>query len=278
MVTSITTLALSLMLSGSAIWLGPKPPQEVKRIVSLAPSMTEVLFALELGEHVVGVTRYATWPEAVKKVPKVGGFIDPDLESIVALKPDLVLAIPTSGGADRIRQMAGLGLSVLVLPAKTLDELWSAITFLGELLHKDLQAKNLTTSMKKDLAALRSQASRRPPKRALVALGHKPLVVAGPGSFVDSLLGAISLVNVIERGGTFPHIDLEALVRFKPDLILDMTLKSEAASHAFWKSVPILNIQDGKNVIVLHNDALLRPGPRLINGLKELLAILWRDS
>ena len=119
MLTPIATLALSLTLSGSAIWLGPKPPQEVKRIVSLAPSMTEVLFALELGEHVVGVTRYATWPEAVKKVPKVGGFIDPDLESIVALKPDLVLAIPTSGGADRIRQMAGLGLSVLVLPAKT---------------------------------------------------------------------------------------------------------------------------------------------------------------
>ena len=221
MILSAAVLCLSLEVMASPIWLGPKPPAEVKRIVSLAPSMTELVFALNKGKTVVGVTRYATWPEAVKDIPKVGGFIDPDIESIVRLKPDLVISIPTSGGADRMRQIGEMGVPVLVLPAQTLEELWATIDFLGHLLQRGAQAKILRQTLQEELALLEKAAAQRPLKRTLVALGHRPLVVAGPGSFVDSVLGALGMRNVVLRGGNFPQIDLEALVDFRPELIFD---------------------------------------------------------
>ncbi len=277
MISSVAAFFISVQFMAAPIWLGPKPPNEVKRIVSLAPSMTELVFSLHEGDRVVGVTRYATWPEAVKTLPKVGGFIDPDIESIVRLKPDLVLSIPTSGGADRMRQIGKMGVSVLVLPAQTLEELWAAIDFLGELLGRGVEAKAMRQTMQKELDLLEKASSRRPAKRTIVALGHRPLVVAGPGSFVDSFLGALGMRNVVMRGGNFPQIDLEALVDFRPELIFDMTLKSEEEVQSFWQAIPMMGQDTKNNIVVLQDDALLRPGPRLVQGLKSLHLQLWGE-
>ena len=275
MLQSTTFTLLMGLLSISPTWLGPAPPSEIKRIVSLAPSMTELIFALGAGHKIVGVTRYATWPDEVKNIPKIGGFIDPDLESIARLEPDLIVAVPTSGGSDRVRQISELGMSVLVLSAKTLEDLWGAIDSLGQILNQPVHAKELTNSLQKDLTHLKEKAAKHKSKRVVVALGHKPLVVAGPGSFVDSLLLASASENVIKRGGPFPHIDLEALVRAKPDLIIDISLKSDTVIKAFWQSIPLLKLNNSRQLIILTNDALLRPGPRLIQGLDELYRAIW---
>ena len=151
---TVLTLVMT-MLAVSPTWLGPERPAKINRIVSLAPSMTELIFALGAGSKVVGVTRYATWPQEVAKIPKIGGFIDPDLESIACLKPDLVVAVPTSGGSERVRQISLLGLSVLVLPAKSLEDLWFAIDYLGNILSSSDAAENLSRSLKKDLMYLK---------------------------------------------------------------------------------------------------------------------------
>jgi len=263
------TLLLTLFLAVSSPnpeWIG-KAPASANRIVSLAPNLTELVFELGEGSRIVGVTRFDNYPPAVLKLPKVGGFINPNLEAIVAAKPDVVLATPNSGGKTQAETLARLGIPVLSIPAQQWTHLSPAIKTLATLLKCPQRGQALVADLKAQETTLAKRFSHLPVKRAMIAIGLKPLVSAGPKSFIDRFLPLIGLRNVVTKGGPYPILNTEAVISLKPELVLDLSMATDRVSETYWKNFPQ---KDGFRIQQSRNDALLRLGPRLFKALQEL--------
>jgi iron complex transport system substrate-binding protein len=270
-------LAPLLLCVSGPVWLGPKPG-EVRRIVSLAPSTTEILCAIDACELVVGVTRYDERPPAVAALPRVGGFNDPDPEAVVALRPDLVVAVPTAGGRARVDTLARLAVPVLVMPGESLEDLWVAIDALGKATNRVREAHDLDLRLHRELATIGDRQRNARTLKVLVLVGRRPLVAVGHGAFLDSLLGLVHAENVIQRGGTFPIIDLEALAGLGPDVIVDAAFGEAPEFAEFWARARGAGALAHARVVELTDDALLRPGPRLPAGLEILARALRPES
>ncbi len=264
-------LATFALASPAPEWLGAEVTR-ARRVVSLAPSATEILFALGAGDRVVGVTRYDDYPEAVTELPRVGGFIDPDPEAVIALAPDLVVAVRTSGGRARIDTLARLGVPVLVVPAESIDDLWVAIEAIGGAVGRADQATALAGRLRAALERIRRAHRDRPRLRVLLVVGHRPLVVAGRGTYLDGLLDYVAADNVVSAGGAYPRLDLEATVALDPDAIVDVAMLR--SDPGFWDRFGAVRaVRDGR-VVPVDGDPLLRPGPRLPDGLAALARAL----
>lgn len=267
----VSVWAIIWSMGFSPLWLGTKPP-EVHRIVSLAPSATEIICALGACRNIVGITRYDTYPPEIATLPKVGGFVDPDIEAIVALKPDLVVAIPTSGGRSRIDALSRLGLTILILPAEHLDDLWICLTVLGDVLKKNQAAEQLATKLRLEMAALKQNQGTA--VRALLVVGRRPLIAAGAGTYLDSLLSLLNASNVITRGGAYPELDAEAVAALDPDVIVDVSMGDGEQFEAYWSKFPLIRAVAQHRIRALNTDTVLRPGPRIIEGMNKLAQAL----
>ncbi len=255
---------------GATELINPAPtPVSQQRIVSLAPAATEIVFALGSGNEIVGVTRYDTYPPQVLGLPRVGGLVDPDEEAVAALHPTLVIALPATRG--RAGRLARLGPSVLVAPAETLDDMWTLIVTLGRMLQREAAAATLTAKLQQEFAQLKSEAAHAHPKplRALLMVGHRPWVAAGPGSFIDTLLPMVGASNALRRGGSYPVLDAEAMLATHPDVIVNLV---QQAPDARWLGATRIR------VVNAHDDALMLPGPRLPQALRQLSAQLWSPA
>lgn len=257
-------------------WLGPHvQPAQVKRIVSLAPSLTEMLFAIGAGDAVVGVTRFDDYPAAVHSLPKVGGFIDPDPEAVLALHPDLVVAVPTSGGRRIVDTLVRLETPVLVLPAARVGDMWVALEALGKAVGRASAAAQLVSRLQAERRSLAQRYHTNKPLRVVVVLGTRPWVVAGPGSFLDGLLPDIGATNAIRRGGPFPVLDLEAILAAKADLLVDLSRDHNPEPARVWTDLRHLG---AGRIIHVASETLLRPGPRLFTGLRALAHEIHPDA
>jgi len=266
-------LALTLAFGTGPEWLGPQPAAGApRRIVSLAPSLTEILFALGVGPRVVAVTRFDHEPAAVNSLPRVGGFVDPDPEAVLATRPDLVVAAPVAGSRGRLDALARLQVSVLVIPAETLDELWQAIEILGRVCGVERPAAALRERMQAELAAVAAATTRTAPLRVLLVVGYRPLIIAGAASFLGGVLSLVNARNALASAQPFAQIDLEAVWAAAPDVIVDLTM-GESAPEGFWRPV-LENSKAPPRLLTIKDEALLRPGPRLGSGLRGLAAAL----
>jgi iron complex transport system substrate-binding protein len=285
-------LAVALLLIGSAalraeppaepMYLGEaRPKASVTRVVSLAPNLTEILFAISAGDRVVGVTRYDDHPPAVLSLPKVGGFLDPNLEAILGLKPDLVVCVPNSGNEKSMRTLIRLRIPVLVLPARKLEDVYSATTFLGDVLGQRDQARKINADMRKRAKAVTARVADRARPKVLIVYGHKPLVVAGPGTFADQLLVLAGGDNVVTSTKVaYPTLPLEMVIELAPEVIIDASMSGTGAEmrldevRDFWKRFKVIPAVR-KDAVHLFDSALwFRPGPRLIDGLEHLERLL----
>jgi iron complex transport system substrate-binding protein len=247
------------------------------RIVSTAPSVTEILFALGLGERVVGVTRFCDYPEAAQALPKVGGFADLSLEAILALRPDLVVGARNGTVRPVVEKLGALGVKTLFPPDTTLPEIFRAIREIGEAAGAPLQGAELATSLEGRIEGIRKKTAARPRPKTLVVVGWRPIIVAAPGSFLDTLLSYAGGENAAEAGvSPYPTYDLEAILTRAPEVIIDASMEGsgEAEIRARWAAYPTLPaVRDGR-VYAAPSAALLRPGPRLADGLLALAKTL----
>jgi len=217
----LATVARAGPPKGGPRLLGPKPPEKVKRVVTIAPSLTETVLALGAGSTLVGVSRFDEAKE-VAGLPRVGGFVNPSIEAVVVLKPDLVLVQPNPGNQRAVETMAELGVPVLVLPLHTVADTRETLRAVGKALGKEKEAEAFVQRIESTRARIREAAKGRKAPRVLFVYGFEPLVVAGRGSFADELLRDAGALNVAaDADSAYAVYSLERAVRARPEVVVD---------------------------------------------------------
>ncbi|MFH1570794.1 MAG: cobalamin-binding protein [Gemmatimonadota bacterium] len=285
-------LALAVAaLGGPAAWAVPRqavddlgtevglsaPPQ---RIVSLAPSNTELLFALGLGSWVVGVTSYCDYPPAAARVARVAGFSDLSVETIAAVQPDLVLA-SRGNDPEGLRAVAELGVPVFAIDVQTVAQLMEAITRVGYLTWREAAAAALRDSLEARVEAVvaRCPAGRRP--RVMWGSFADPIFTAGAGTLIDDVIRLAGGENLGARApGAWPQISLETIVAWQPEVFISSLMEPgqppESRLEALrqmdgWRAVPA--VRHGR-VHYVDGDLLNRPGPRIVEALERVAELV----
>jgi len=247
-----------------------------QRIVSLSPSITEILFSLELGDEVVGVTDACDYPEEARNKTSVGGYFATSLEAIIVQEPDVVF----SDGHDPVcAQLDGLGVTMVVLQPKDINGILRDIELVGEITGKEIKAEELIAEMEGRIGSV----------AAKTAGGQKPTVfyvidvsepskpwTAGNGSFVDALISLAGGQNIAKTASPWAQFSLEALVSADPELII-VDASHGAASIPDFKTLPgwkeMSAVKEGK-VYRIDGDLTSRPGPRIVDGLEQMTKII----
>jgi iron complex transport system substrate-binding protein len=263
------------LAEGGPLWVGPRPAAPPRRVIALAPSLTDVVLALGLRDRLVGVTSVDDAPE-VKDLPRVGGFIDPNPEAILGLRPDLVLWVTDGGAIAPMRRLAELArdssrpFPILALDVVSVADVLATPRVVGEALGAPEAGARLSAALAAEVDRTRARARALPParpRRVLFLVGREPLVVAGPGSFPDELLRLSGCENVVRGERPWPIYPLERAVADNPDLVVDGAAREPAEGISRLSAIPA--IRRGA-VFRLPSDDLLRPGPRMIHGLEVL--------
>jgi cobalamin transport system substrate-binding protein len=260
-------------------FLGAALDRRAERIVTVAPSVTEILFALGAGDRVVGVSRYDDHPPEVKSLARVGGFLDPNAESIVALKPDLVVGVPNAGNRPVLERIAKLGIAVYVVPGNSLADVFWAMRALGALLGGEAKprAEALEKKMKNEIDLLAGSLAKDSTPKVAFVYGRSPLVLAGPDSFADGLLAILNAKNIAATGPAYPQYSIERLVLDRPDVILDASEAHDEGS-APWLKFPTIPAVKNHRVHALPLGDVLRPGPRIVEGMRRVATLLHPDQ
>jgi iron complex transport system substrate-binding protein len=248
------------------------------RIVSLAPSVTETLFALGAGGELVGVSTYCDYPPEAQKIDKVGTYLSPSAEVILAKRPDLVIAVPSPGNRAPVQALERAGLDVLVVdPEKSVASMRQAISAIAVAIDRAEAGGELIRRIDADLAGVRTRIGAAPPRRTLMVVGHSPLVGVGGGSFLDDLIVMAGGTNVAAAGGNWPHLSLEFVLAQAPEVIIDTAMGTEASTTDaadFWKQLETLPAVQQDRVYALRELTLLRPGPRVGEALLLLARLI----
>jgi iron complex transport system substrate-binding protein len=254
---------------------GPVAAAAPHRLVTLSPSATEIVAALGATASLVGVDDYSKYPPEVTQLPKVGSFLTPNLEQIVKLKPTLVIVDDVHKPVAAALRDAGL--SAMVCPIHSLPDVKGALADVGAQLGKADVAKRVVDGID---TALDRVAAARPAKRPRVlaildreAGGLGNLVAAGTGSWLDELLAIAGGENVLASAGVrYPKLSMEEVLRTKPDIVLDASFAARASTKE-WTTVDIPAVKAGK-VIVLREDYMIAPSPRVAQALETIAAAL----
>ena len=245
-----------------------KVPAQPQRIVSLAPSITEILFALGAGDRVAGVTSYCDYPQEARQKPPVGDTLKPSVEKMVALKADLVMISTASQVEASFRRLEELGIPVYVSNPRSIDGVIESIDKIGELIDARERAHQLTDELRRRVATVQSRVAETPRPSVLVILGIEPLITAGAGSFINDLINraggrSISADDIAD----YPQYSIETAIARQPEIILLQTGGNELSERL--RQTPAAR---SNRVYHIDDDLLLRPGPRIVDGLEQLAA------
>lgn len=256
-----------------------QPPM---RIVSLAPSNTEMLYALGLGARVVGVTEFCNFPQAADSVVKVAGFNTVNLERVTQVRPDLIMAI-RGNDMESLRSLRELGFPVFSLDIQSLSGMGDALRRMGKLLGVRTRADALADSLDLRVKRVRSRATSRSERpKVLWGFWGEPIYTAGAGTMIDDVFRTAGGQNIGARAeGAWPQVSLETIVLWEPDVLITTHVPggSENLPNELmrlqqmdgWKMVPA--VRDGR-VFYVEGDWLLRPGPRLVDALEAIATYL----
>ena len=206
-----------------------KSPQ---RVVSLAPSITEMLFALGLDDQIVGVTNFCNYPSAAATKPKIG-YTHPNLESLVALRPDMVAAPSEFLRADLLAKLDELKIPVFILQAKSLEDVFSHIHVLGRIFDRSSAADKLTGRMRERLGALARHLETTPHARVLYVLSSQPLITVGPDSYIHQMIGLAHGINIAaSASGAYPRLNMETVLEKNPEVLIFPVGSTESVSDS----------------------------------------------
>ncbi|MFN7974223.1 MAG: cobalamin-binding protein [Acidobacteriota bacterium] len=261
---------------GRSVALGAVP---VRRVVCLAPSVTEILFALGAGDMLVGRDKFSDAPEAALAVPIVGSDLEPSHERILGLKPDVVFTATTANRQETAEDLERYGVPVFVTKTMSLADLRGTIVHVGAIVGKTPEAAKLVASIDEGLAKIRAEREKLPRVKTLIVVWNEPLMVVGPGSYTTEILEAAGGENVASDGSPgYPQYALERVLRAAPQVIVVGSHKDGGQVEdrvTFWtryREIPA--VRDGR-VIPLDGDLLFRPGPRAVETARIVFDALY---
>ena len=257
-------------------------PQPVRRIVSLAPSLTETIYTLGLQDRLVGDTDYCDYPPDAEKKAKVGGTINPSLERIVALHPDLVLVTKSLNRLETVRALAELGISSYATDPHTVGEIITSSEKLAGVLGVPEAGAAIASDMQHRLADLQRRIAPLPPKRVLFVVWTQPLISVGKDTFIADALRQAGAVSIVDSGQSWPQVSLEEVARLQPEFLVFATSHAEAtpptvevlATFPGWR---ILDAVSNRRYTAI-SDAVNRPAPRIVTAIEDLARQLHPDA
>lgn len=257
-------------------------PQPVLRIVSLAPSLTETIYALGLQDRLVGDTDYCDFPADAQKKTKVGGAINPSLEVIAHLKPDLVLVTRHLNSLDTVHSLDALGIPSYATDPRTVDEIISSTKQLSDVLGAPDAGAALVDDLQQRLTTLQQKIGSLPPRRVLFVVWNDPLISIGKDTFIADALRRAGAVSIVDSSQSWPQVNLEEIVHLQPEFLVFANSHSEAEPRDFdvltvrpgWRN---LNAVRERHFAVI-SDAVNRPAPRIVSAIEQLAQQLHPEA
>ncbi len=263
-----TTSVIFAICTSSLLYDCNKQTKNVDyRIVSLSPAMTEILFALGSGNNIVGVTTFCNYPEAAKRIYKIGDFSNPSVERIVGLKPDLViLNLPEQMRIKK--QLEKLQINIFVSSPTSLEEIYKEIIEIGKIVKKEHNADSLVNHMRMNIKLIESMKR----KSVYIELSPRPIVTIGKKSYLNELLELAGGRNIFaDLDKDYPIVSQEEIIRRNPDIII-LLHPENIEQRTGWRTIAA--IKNKKVYTDIDEDYLMRPAPRIVKGFKELKRII----
>jgi iron complex transport system substrate-binding protein len=257
-------------------------PQSIRRIVSLAPNLTETIYALGLQDHLVGDTDYCDFPPAAQQKTKVGGAINPSIEAIAALHPDVVLVTRSLNRLETVQALADIGIPSYATDPHTVDAIIASIARLADMLGASDTGSALAADLEHQISVLHERIATLPPRRVLFIVWTEPLISIGNDTFIADALRHAGAISVIDSSQNWPQINLEEVVRLQPEFLIFVESHSGAAPHSAdalaglpgWR---LLNAVRNRRYATI-NDAINRPAPRLVSAVEDLARQLHPEA
>ena len=257
-------------------------PQPVTRIVSLAPSLTETIYALGLQDRLVGDTDYCDYPPEAQKKQKVGGAINPSLEEIAHLRPDVVLVTRHLNSLDTVHSLDALGIPSYATDPRNVDEIVASAKRLGDVLGASEAGAALAEELQHRLDVLRQRVGGLPPRRVLFVVWTDPLISIGKDTFIADALRRAGAVSIIDSKQDWPQVNLEEVAHLQPEVLVFADSHGETtaqhldvlATRPAWR---ILNAVRDRNFAVI-SEAVNRPAPRIVTAIEELAEKLHPEA
>ena len=252
-----------------------------RRIVSLAPGITETLYALGLESSIVGVTTFCDWPAAARSKPRIGGFTNPSIEKIVSLKPDLILATADGNRRETILQLERLGLPVYVTNPSDTRGVLKSILHIGEITRQEKNAGKLVVTLQKRLDRVTAQTRHKNKPRVFFQLGLEPIVTAGGGTLINEVIERAGGFNVAGTDlANYPRYSAEGIIGASPDIIVFAPMindnKFEAVKR-FWKNFPEVPAVKNRRIHPINADLINRASPRIFDAV-EIMALFFHPD
>lgn len=282
-------LALSACLIATGVWSGTKTVTDQlgrsvtlsvnpQRIVALAPSITEIVFALGQEHRLKGVTQFSDFPAEAKQIPVVGSYVNLDIEKIVALKPDLCIAIKDGNSRDHVKKLEALGIPVYAINPKNMETVMEMVMEMGKLLGAPEKAKLLVDNMHARIERVKTLVSKtehRP--RVFFQIGISPIVSVGTHTFIHELIIRAGGQNITEGPIPYPRYSKEQVLALSPGVFIITSMsrgeifEKVKTDWSRWKDLPAVK---NNRIFLVDSNILDRPTPRLVDGLEMLVKII----
>ncbi|MDD2605851.1 MAG: cobalamin-binding protein [Desulfobacterales bacterium] len=253
-------------------------PVDPRRVVALAPSATEIVFAIDRQDRLVGVSRFSDTPEAARALPKVGSYVHLDLERIVALKPDLCLAIRDGNPKAVVDRLEAMGIPVYAVDPRDLASVMETVAAVGDLLNARETALRLVTDMRRRIDAVDrrvAKAAHRP--RVFLQIGMTPIVSAGASTFLHELITRAGGVNAAAGATAYPRFSQEQVIALAPEVLIITSMNREGLFQQAlteWRRWPQMPAVANNRIHIVDSNCLDRPSPRLVEGLEQLARLI----
>jgi iron complex transport system substrate-binding protein len=253
-------------------------PYPAKRIISLAPSITEILFALGLDEEVAAITNFCDYPETVLNKPRIGGFVNPDIEKIVSLKPDLIIGIRDGNRIDTVHRLNDSGFPVYLIDPKGFDGVMRTIKNIGDVVGREKESRKMIKEMVNKREKIITLTQSLPKPKIFFQLGDAPMVTVGKGTLADDLIRLAGGRSISEdESVSYPVYSIETVLLKAPEIIIMTSMDSKKNSPHLvkkwesWKSIPAVRTN---SIYVIDSNLVDRPTLRIVEGLEALVRII----
>lgn len=259
-----------------------KIPSHPRRIISLAPSITEILFILDLDEEIAGVTDFCDYPVGVSKKRRIGGFINPSIERILFLEPELVIATRDGNRWETIQRLRDLGLSVYVIDPKSFDGVMKTTQNIGEVVERRNESRRVVETMRKrkeEILALTRSLSR---PKVFFQVGYAPMTTVGRETLADDLIRLAGGRSISENEGmSYPIYSIETILLKAPEIIIMSSMDSKKDYLNLvkrWQDFKDLPAVRRKAIYVIDSNLVDRPTPRIVEGLDAMSRMIHPDA